>query len=115
MFKLPICPHCSTIYRYGDTKKAIRKKDNECYHCHKTFRTKIFPYVLIEAAVLIAASIGLNVLILFRSSSLSLVPLFAVTVGFLILIYLLIPFFTHFKKTEEDKKYPKKNERKRKK
>lgn len=26
MFKLPVCPHCGTIYRYKDVKKELEKK-----------------------------------------------------------------------------------------
>lgn len=104
MFKLPVCPHCGTVYRYKDTKNAIVNKENECYHCHKTFRIRIFPYVLIEAIALIAVSIGLNLLILSRMSSLNLIPLFLITFGILIIILILVPFFTHFVKTEDKKK-----------
>lgn len=103
MFKLPVCPHCGTVYRFKDTAKAIRNKDNECYHCHQRFKAKVFPYMLIEAVILIAGSIGLNLLILSRSSSLNIIPLFAVTLGFILLIVVLIPFFTRFIKTETTK------------
>ena len=104
MFKLPVCPHCGTVYRYKDTKNAIVNKENECYHCHKTFRIRIFPYVLLEAIALIAVSIGLNLLILSRMSSLNLIPLFLITFGILMIILILVPFFTHFVKTEDKKK-----------
>ena len=104
MFKLPICPHCGTVYRYRDTEKAIRQKDNECYHCHKRFKAKIFPYMLVEAIVFVVISIGFNLLILSRMYRFSFVPLFAVTLVFLLIIRLLIPFFTHFKKTESSEK-----------
>lgn len=104
MFKLPVCPHCKTVYRYKDTVNAIKQRDNECYHCHKKFKAKIFPYVLVEALILIALSIGANLFILSRLSTFNLFPLFAVTIGFLLIIIVLLPFFTHFKKTEEDKR-----------
>ena len=104
MFKLPVCPHCGTVYRYKDTVKELRKKDNECYHCHKEFKAKFFPYCLVEAIVLIAACIGMNLLILSRLSNLNPIPLFAVTLVFILLIIVLIPFFTRFKKTEDLKK-----------
>ncbi len=112
MFKLPVCPHCRTVYRYKDTKNAILKKDTECYHCHQQFRIKLFPYVLIEAAVLIAVCIGVNLLILSRLSSFDLFPLFAVTIGILLIVIVLIPFFTHFIKVDKDQK---KSQKKRKK
>lgn len=104
MFKLPVCPYCGTVYRYKDTKNAILKKETECYHCHRQFKAKLFPYVLVEAVILIAVSIGANLLILSRMTSFNLFPLFAVTIGFLLIIILLIPFFTHFIKTDNESK-----------
>lgn len=108
MFKLPVCPYCGTVYRYKDTKNAILKKDTECYHCHQQFKIRLFPYVLAEAAVLIAMCIGVNLLILSRLSSFDLFPLFAVTIGVLLIIILLVPFFTHFIKTDSKQKKRKK-------
>ena len=104
MFKLPVCPHCGTVYRYQDTVKAIGNKENECYHCHKSFRVKLFPDILVEAAVLIVVSIGLNLLILSRSDTLNLLPLFLTTIPLLLLILALIPFFSRFKKSEKKRK-----------
>lgn len=111
MFKLPVCPYCGTVYRYHDTKNAIVKKEHECYHCHQHFKVKLFPYVLIEAVILLAVSIGINLLILSRLTTFNLFPLFAVTIGILLIILLLVPFFTHFSKTEDHIK----NQKKRKK
>ena len=106
MFKLPICPHCGTVYRYKDTKAAIVKKENECYHCHKSFRRKLFPYILVDAIIIIAVSIGLNLLLLSRLSTFNVVPLFLITIALLVIGYLLIPFFTKFIKSEEENKLP---------
>lgn len=74
-----------------------------CYHCHKPFRAKIFPYVLIEAVVLAAICVVINILALTRMNRLMLVPLFLITLVFLLLIWLLVPYFTKFKKEEEKK------------
>jgi hypothetical protein len=37
MPKLPVCPHCGTIYRYGDVNKIMGEKSHTCYHCKKNF------------------------------------------------------------------------------
>lgn len=102
MFRLPVCPHCGTVYRYQDTKKAQKKRTNTCYHCKKQFKVKFLPYVAIEALVLIAVCIGINLLLLTRMEKLNVYVLFAVTVIFLLLIYLLIPFFLKFERIEEN-------------
>lgn len=98
MFKLPICPHCGAVYRYKDTRTAIKKKVNTCYHCEKKFKARVFPYILVGAIVPIILCIALNIFLLTRMESIMLIPLFAVTLGFILLIYLIIPFFTKFKK-----------------
>ena len=104
MFRLPVCPHCGTVYRYGDTKKAQRQKINTCYHCKKQFRAKLLPYVAVEALVLAAICVGINILLLTRMTEMNLVLLFAVTFVFLLLIYVLYPFFMTFAKIREKNK-----------
>ena len=104
MFHLPVCPHCGTVYRYKDTKQAIRKKDNTCYHCQKRFRAKLFPYILVGAIIPLVLCIALNIFLLTRMINLEILPLFAVTLGFMLIIYIIIPFFTKFKKIEDESK-----------
>ncbi len=105
MFRLPTCPHCGTVYRYRDTKEAIKKKENTCYHCNKKFTAKRFPYLLVGALIPLVLCIVINIILLLRMENLQLIPLFCVTLVFLLIIYFIIPFFTKFKKSEEkDKK-----------
>ncbi|MBQ3331513.1 MAG: hypothetical protein IJG87_10100 [Ruminococcus sp.] len=102
MFRLPVCPHCGTVYRYRDTKQAIIKKENVCYHCQKKFKARIFPYLLVGALIPLALCIGFNIFLLSRMTDLELLPLFAATLVGILIIYLIIPFFTKFKKINED-------------
>ncbi len=106
MFRLPICPHCGTVYHYKEVKNAVKKKENTCYHCNKKFKAGLFPGILIAAVIPIALSILLNLVMLNRMQEMQLLPLFAVTLAFLLIIYLIIPFFVSFKKSgdNEDKK-----------
>ncbi len=110
MFKLPTCPHCGTVYHYKEVKNAVRKKENTCYHCEKQFKATLFPGILIAALLPIALSILLNIVMLNRMQEMQLLPLFAVTLAFLLVIYLIIPFFVSFKKTGENQE--KENKRK---
>ena len=104
MFRLPVCPHCSTVYRYKEVRRAIRDKQAVCYHCQKRFRVKIFPYLIVGALIPLALSIGVNIYLLTRMKNLQLIPLFAVTLSGLLIIYLIVPFFTRFKKPIEKEK-----------
>ena len=104
MFRLPVCPHCGTVYRYSDVRKALRKKENTCYHCEKGFRAKVFPHILAEVIPLAAICIAVNIALLSRMKELELLPMFAVTVGFMILGWLIMPFFAGFTATNKTEK-----------
>ena len=99
-----MCPHCGAVYRYGDTRKAVKSKNNECYHCKKSFKVKILPYALVMALPMTALCMAINILMLSRMKQLSLLPLFAVTLVFMLLIWVFIPFFLKFKKTDDTNK-----------
>ena len=108
MFRLPVCPHCGTVYRYKDTKKAIKEKKNICYHCQKEFKVKYFPYILVDIVLLLALCIAVNILLLNRMTALNLFALFGVTLAFMLAGYLLVPFFIRFVKIENTKNKKKK-------
>ncbi|MBQ6152219.1 MAG: hypothetical protein IJJ15_00500 [Ruminococcus sp.] len=110
MFRLPVCPHCKTVYHYQDTKKALKKKHCTCYHCEKDFKAGIFPGILVIGCIIVALSILTNMFLLTRMKSLNLIILFVSTFLFLGLLYVLIPFFVSFKK--EDEKMNKKTNKK---
>lgn len=107
MFRLPVCPHCGTVYRYKDTKAAIKNKENTCYHCKKKFTAKRFPYILVGALIPLVLCIGFNIFLLTRMKNLELLPLFAAALLCILIIYLIIPFFTKFKKSENEKEIKK--------
>ena len=102
MFRLPVCPHCGTVYRYQDTWKAIKNRENTCYHCRKKFKAKRFPYWIAGAALPLVLCVMTNMFLLSRMSEFQLLPLLASTLGYLLLIELICPFFTKLKKTEEE-------------
>ena len=108
MFRLPVCPHCGTVYRYKDTKAAIKNKDNICYHCDKKFRAGIFPGIVVGAVIPLAVCIAINIFLLSRMKEFQILPLVAVTLVFILIIYVIIPFFTKFRKTDDIKDSSKK-------
>lgn len=99
MFKLPVCPHCNTVYSYKEVKENNRKKVIECYHCKKEFHNSRLGFVVL-AIIICAAAILINIFILNKSTeifvsivSISIVSVFAVIIGML-----MIPFFISYKK-----------------
>jgi len=120
MFRLPVCPHCGTIYRYKETSRIMRsgflkskdKKKNVCYHCKKSFRTAYLPGVLIPLAIWLALNITTNLIMLSRMDRLNLALMFITTVVYMALAFIALPFFIRFVPEEKinNKRNNKKNE-----
>lgn len=104
MFRLPVCPHCGTVYRYRDTVKAIRQRENVCYHCEKRFKARLWPFVALEALVFACACVGFNILLLTRMTTLNLFLLCGATICFVLIFCLLVPFFVRFRKAAGEEK-----------
>ena len=107
MFRLPVCPHCKTVYGYGDVKKLMFKKECECYHCSKKIRVKKIPGILVLVAIILLLCVVFNVLLLSKAVSLDLITMlimFGITIIFLVAGYFLIPFFVSFGKNKKDGK-----------
>lgn len=97
MFRLPVCPHCGTVYRYKEVRQALRKKKITCYHCKKEFAAKRFPYLLVVMMPLAAVCVAVNIALLSRMKELELIPLFAATLVFILIGWAIEPFFVKFK------------------
>ena len=91
---LPVCPHCGTIYRYGDVRKLIFKSENECYHCKKRFKIskKKLIVMLIEYMIVL---IAVN-LLLISFAGVNLITLFVINVVLTVLAVMLIPYYILF-------------------
>ncbi|MFZ2793427.1 MAG: hypothetical protein WAZ25_05260, partial [Ruminococcus bromii] len=60
MFRLPVCPHCHAIYRYGDARKSLNTKIHTCYHCKKQFKTSFSGlWILFLIAVVIGIFVNI--------------------------------------------------------
>lgn len=104
MFRLPKCPYCGTVYHYRDVKRAAKRSENTCYHCHKKFKAGRMPGALIAGAILLILCIGTNLLILSRMKTLNMIILFAVTVAYIVLFLAVNPFFVKFRKNDNEEK-----------
>lgn len=117
MFKLPVCPHCGTVYRYKDVRKVwgedirntYRTMDHNkahkhtCYHCHKEFRASGFPGIIVLILLWIIVNMGTLLLMLSRMTQLNIVLMFTVTLVYMALVVVLLPFFVTFRKIEKKK------------
>ena len=96
MLKLPDCPYCHTIYRYGDVRKTINKNEEKCYHCKKNFKiSKIKILILFLIIALITAI--LNIFQLYMIEGLTFIGLIVTNVITLTIGIFLIPYFIKYK------------------
>lgn len=102
MFRLPVCPYCHTVYRYNKVRKVKSEgKTSVCYHCGREFRVDKKWGFLVLGLIILVAAVATNLVILNNLTSLNMVPLIASTVSYIILGFILTPFFINFKKTDK--------------
>ena len=99
MFRLPVCPHCRTVYHYGDVRKNRRKKVIQCYHCKKNFVQSRKGFAVLFAIVL-AVAVFINTAILSRSDDIIglIVPISIVSVIAVVLAMIFAPYFITYRK-----------------
>ncbi len=104
MFKMPVCPYCHTVYRYGDVRKNKNKKIIECYHCKKYFNQKKYLGYAVLAVILVFIAVVINLIILNLTADFltSIIPLIIVSVSAVIIFMIFNPFFVSYKKTKDN-------------
>ena len=90
MPKLPVCPHCHTIYRYDDVRKLIFEKEHTCYHCDKNFRISKKNVLILFLIIEIIAS-ALNVFELYMMADF--MVLIITNIISLLIGIILVPYF----------------------
>ena len=101
MFKLPVCPHCQTIYRYGDVRKNLNTKIHTCYHCKKKFKTS-FSGLWLLLLFIVAVGITVNLIEITIFASTNVIALLVTNIVLILFFLLFVPFFTKFRKFGED-------------
>lgn len=116
MLKLPVCPHCHTVYSYGEVCKIAKEKSHTCYHCKKQFRPNKAPCAVLIAALVVIA-VAANVGALYMTPNLNFYTLVGINIFLILIAFLLYPMFVAFKKLKEPKeqKMQEKNKTKNKK
>lgn len=99
MFRLPVCPHCHTVYRYGDVKKVSKKKIEKCYHCKKDFKVSKSG-ILILLLIVIAIGIEVNIFQINVFNNINFAVMFVTNIVLVIMAVLFLPFFVSFKKNK---------------
>ena len=96
MFKLPECPYCHTIYRYGDVRKTVNKSEEKCYHCKKSFKVSKIKILILFLIIAFITAI-LNIFQLYMIEGLTFIEIIITNVVVVTLGIFLIPYFIGYK------------------
>lgn len=99
MFRLPVCPHCNTVYSYKEVKENNKKKEICCYHCKKTFKNSRKGIAILAIIVIILTAI-INVFLLniMTDKFITIIPISIISIAAVIIGMMLIPYFISYKK-----------------
>lgn len=97
MLKLPVCPHCNTIYRYKEVSNLINKKSAVCYHCKKSFEIKRKNFLILFLIIALFCAI-FDIFELYMVAQTNFVVLVVTNVVFIFVSLLFRPFVLKFKK-----------------
>lgn len=115
MLKLPLCPYCKAIYRYGDVKRITHNKGCECHNCKRKFSVSYIKgriiIILITAVILIA----LNLLLLNFVNGVNIIACLIINALFIGLAVILFPFTVSFKKIDGEENNDKADDKNRRK
>ncbi len=96
--RLPTCPYCGAVKRYGDVKRTTHDKVIKCHHCKKEYKVSYIggraALISIECVVLII----INIFLLKETTGLSIPLLAGSDAAIVLLSTLLFPFTVRYKK-----------------
>lgn len=102
MPKLPVCPHCNTIYRYRDVSRILNKKSEVCYNCKKSFEIKRKKYLILFLIIALFCAI-FDVFELYMVAQTNFILLVVTNILFICIGLIFRPFFIRFENTDNKK------------
>lgn len=100
MIKLPVCPHCNSVYYYKEVNKLSGYKKIECRNCGKVFEVSKLKSRIIFSLIYFVLLILLNVLFLAVFNAGGFVCIF-ITFALICLYVFLLPYTVKFKNIEK--------------
>lgn len=113
--KLPVCPYCHGVYRYGEVRKLSKYKNIQCRNCEKVFIISEKKEKIIYFSVICLLLIAINLLLFYTITGITIYHSLVFTVLFFSVSLIFYPFFIKFKKQNEDESEKKKKKIKSKK
>lgn len=109
--KLPVCPYCNAIYRYGEVKNLSKYKNIKCRHCKKIFRVSSKKRKAVYLTVVSIILILINLLFYNIFRNMTIYISLSITVLLLCVAFLLLPYTVKFVKSDINKKIEKENKK----
>lgn len=102
--KLPLCPYCKAIYRYGDVKRVTHNKSCECHNCKRKFSVSYIKGRIIIILITTVILIALNLLLFNFVNGVTVIACLIINALFISLAVILFPFTVRFKKLDGEEK-----------
>lgn len=109
--KLPVCPYCNAIYRYGEVKNLSKYKNVKCRHCKKIFKVSYKKRRAVYLTVFCIFLILLNILFYNIFRNMTIYISLSITVLLLCIAFFLLPYTVKFLKSDINKRIEKEEKR----
>lgn len=97
ILRLPICPYCHALTRYGDVKRTTHNKIIKCHNCKKNYQVSYLKGRIILILIVSIALIVINIFLLKQTAGITL-PFLAIGDAIVILVAVfLFPFTVKYK------------------
>lgn len=103
MLKLPVCPYCKAVYRYGDVRNLKNKKNERCHHCKRSFRVSVLKGRVVLISCAAALLIVINLLLINIIEGLTILGCFVITAILIAGCLLLFPYTVRFYEIEGER------------
>ena len=104
MLKLPVCPYCHAVYHYKTVRDTVKQKEMTCHNCKKTFSISYKKGRFVLLLVVSVFLVGLNLFLLNILENITIWGCLAVTVVFVFIAMLLLPYTVRYKKIQKGQK-----------
>lgn len=97
ILRLPVCPYCHAVTRYGDVRRTTHNKIIKCHHCGKNYRVSYLTGRIILISIVSAALIIINIFLLKQTTGIT-IPFLAISDAIIVLAAVFVfPFTVRYK------------------
>lgn len=95
---LPLCPHCGARFFYRQVNRTKKDGEGVCPHCGGKFRIVYRKQRVLLFLAVAALAVAVNILLLWGLEVNTVIPLYTVTLLFVLFAFVLVPFVVRYEK-----------------